>query len=179
MSIEDAEALYADGKALYEAGSYEEAADRFAELLWHPDFPTDGTREVHWNLGMCFVRLNNREKAIAQFEAGGWPESEYKAALQEQSEKMDEARTDSAKALLQEANDLFNAGSYEAAAGKYAELLIDPGLPATGMNECHWNLGLCYFQLGDDERGRGHMAAGHYADSDYREAYERIVAARG
>ena len=89
MSIEEAQALYDEGEALYQAGSYAEAADKFAELLWHPDFPTDGTKKVHWNLGMCFVRLNDREKAIAQFQAGGWPESEYKAELQDYCETSD------------------------------------------------------------------------------------------
>lgn len=179
MSIEDAQAIHREGDALYQAHQYEAAATKFTELLLHPDFPSDGMRQVHWNIGMCYVRLNNRDLAVDHFQAGSWSESEYGPVLQEQAANEHQAMVDAARAVLKDADSLYMSGSYSQAADRYAELLLHPGLPSDGMDEVHWNLGMCFFQLGNDELGRQHMAAGNYPESAYAEAYERISAARG
>ena len=168
---QDATQLFERANAAYAAADYSGASDLFAELLLHPGLPADSMREVHWNLGMCFLRMGNRELARQHFEAGGYGPSEYEHEFGDQEHG-------DARHLFERATSLFNGADYSEAADAFAELLIHPGLPADSMREVHWNLGMCYFHLGNDDLGRQHMAAGGYGEGDYHEAFEQVAASR-
>jgi tetratricopeptide (TPR) repeat protein len=172
----EARQLMDEAQRLYESGDYQGAANSFTMLLLHPGLPADGARETNWNLGMCAARLGDRDGAVRYFQAGGWSETEYAQHLPpgEASSQETEAR-----GLLQQANDLYNSGQYSAAADAYVNLLLHPGLPADGMREIHWNVGMCFFRMGNDDLGREHMQAGGWSESDYGELYQRIVEERG
>jgi tetratricopeptide (TPR) repeat protein len=173
---QEARGLMDEARALYEAGDYDGAANAFTMLLLHPGLPTDGLREVRWNLGMCAARAGDRENAVRYFQEGGWPETEYGQHLPPGGASDAEAE---ARGLLERANDLYNSGQYSPAADAYVELLLHPGLPAGAMREIHWNVGMCFFRLNNDQLGREHMSAGGWSESDYGEAYQRVVSERG
>jgi tetratricopeptide (TPR) repeat protein len=156
---------------VYEGGDYSRAADLFAELLLDPGMPADQMGTMHWDMGMCYFHLGNLDLARQHFEAGGFSESEYGPVFQEQ-------HTQEASRLFQEAVQVYEGGDYSRASDLFAELMFHPGMPADQMGTMHWDMGMCFFHLGDDDLGRQHMQAGGFSESDYADEYQRVVAAR-
>ena len=169
---DDARELFGRASAAYQGAHYEQAADLFTDLLLHPGFPADSMREVEWNLGMCYFRLGNAELGRQHMEAGGYREQDYRDAL-------GDVRTQQAQDVFARATAAYQGGQYEQAADLFAEVLLEPGLPADSMREIHWNLGMCYFRLGNEQLGHEHMAAGGYSESDYADALRDLHAQAG
>src|SRR4051794_10053343 len=103
MSEEDvaqARALVSRGAAQYGSNQWQEAADTFTELLLHPGLEAASMPEIHWNIGVCFAQLGNRDLAVQHFEAGGFGPAQYSEALQHVHQQ-------EGRALFEQANAAF------------------------------------------------------------------------
>jgi tetratricopeptide (TPR) repeat protein len=153
--------------ALYAEGRWTEAADGFAEVLLLPGFDAGGMGDIHWNLGMCFAQLGDWDLAVQHVQAGGYTEEEFRRIAAEQGIPGADSGTDAGQ-KLEEATALYQAQRWTEAADAFTELLLMPGLPADGMDEVHWNIGMCFAHLGDWDLAFSHVRSQGGDEGEFR-----------
>jgi TolA-binding protein len=168
MTVEQVREAMDSATALYQGGQWESAADAFTELLLEPE-ALSGSNEMHWNVAMCFARLGNMELALQHADAGGYSQADFRQAAAEAGIAGADAEAD-ARRQFDHAEALYQSESWEQAADAFTELLLMPGFPNNGMDEAHWNIGMCFARLGNMELAVQHAEAGGYNEADFRQA---------
>ena len=151
-NLRDAQHDFEQATQLYTSHQWDAAADAFTELLLNPGLPADSMREIHWNIAMCLAHNNDLSTALEHVRAGGYEESDFRAALQHSN--VDLARHD-----FEAAVELYRQGQWSQAADAFAELLLDPGTNADAMDEIQWNIAMCFAHLGNWDTAFGHIRA--------------------
>ncbi len=169
-STTEAQALYDQGKASFEAGRYDEALDTFAEVALHPGLPGTGLTDLNWNMALCFAHQADWAKARAQLEASGGDEAEFKSVLAARGVSWPAApgSREEAEQHYAFAKDAMEAGEHETALNAMAGLMLHPGLPSEGMDEMHWNMALCCAHLGRIATALGHLQNGGQSVEEFR-----------
>ncbi len=150
--VRDAQHDFEQATQLYTNQQWDAAADAFTELLVNPGLPADSMREIHWNIAMCLAHNNDVPTAIEHVRAGGYDESDFRAALQHSN--VDLARHD-----FEAAVELYRRGQWSEACDAFAALLLDPGVNADATDEIQWNMAMCFAHLGNWETAFGHIRA--------------------
>jgi len=151
-NVRDAQHDLEQANQLYVNQQWDAAADAFTALLLHAGLPADGMREVHWNIAMCLAHNHDVPTALEHVRAGGYQESDFRAALEQSN--VDLARHDFEAAL-----ELYRQGRWNEACDAFAELLLDPGTNADATDEIQWNMAMCFAHLGDWDTAFGHIRA--------------------
>ena len=166
--VRDAQHDFEQATQLYANQQWDAAADAFTALLLSPGLPADSMREIHWNIAMCLAHNHDMQTALEHVRAGGYQESDFRAALQ--SSNVDLARHDFDAAVA-----LYNEGRWNEACDAFASLLLDPGIDAGAMDEIQWNIAMCFAHLGNWETAFGHIRASGGDEQEFR----RTVTERG
>ena len=167
MTREEAQAQFERGSAAYREERWQEAADLFGDLFFEPEM-LDGTNEMHWNYAMCMAHLDNFPLALEHVRAGGYQETDFWEICRQHN--LRDARHDFDAAV-----ELYRAERWQEALDAFAELTLHPGMPADSLDELHWNMGMCYAQLGDWRLAFEHVEAGHHQSEEFR----RVTTERG
>jgi tetratricopeptide (TPR) repeat protein len=154
MTPEEVREAMDQATALYNDGQWEEAADRFADLVIEPE-AVHGAEDMHWNMAMCYAHLGEMEKAAQHVGASGYSANDFNDQF---------ARSKQAEAAA-----LYEQGEWDAAAEAFTELLLLPGLPASGTDEVHWNIAMCFACLGDWNKAFGHITEYGNDENEFRQ----------
>jgi tetratricopeptide (TPR) repeat protein len=162
-----ARSAYELAAALYNEQRWSEAADAFVELVLLPGVEASAMGEIHWNVAMCFARLGNWDLALQHVSAGGYTEEEFRRAAAEGGITGADSGAD-ARQRLADAAALYQNQQWSEAADAFTDLLLMPGLPADGMGEVHWNIGMCFAHLDNWELAFSHVRAGGGDEAEFR-----------
>ena len=154
MTAEEVREQMDRATALYKNGEWEAAIDLFSELAIEPE-GVQGAEEMHWNMAMCYAHLDDMEKATQHVGASGFAISDFHDQF--------------ARSKLAQAKALYEQQQWDAASSAFTHLLILPGLPADGMEEVHWNIGMCFARLGDWDRAFGHCRSFGGNENEFRQ----------
>ncbi|HEX9258059.1 MAG TPA: tetratricopeptide repeat protein [Acidimicrobiales bacterium] len=160
-NLRDAQGDYEAAVALYDNQQWEQACQAFAELVVHPGYPSDQVGAMHWNMAMCFAHMGNWDTAIEHVRAGGWDEQQFRETAA-QSNLRDAERE------FREAVALYESQQWEQACQAFAELLNHPGYPADQVGAMHWNMAMCFAQMGQWDRAFEHVREGNHDESEFR-----------
>ncbi len=161
--VRDAHHDYEQADQLYQQQRWSEAADAFVELMLHPGLGSDALAPMHWNVAMCLAHLGDYHTALEHVRAGGYQESDFREAMRS-------SNTEFARREYDDAVSLYERGEWSAAADAFVELMFSPGVDVGGMPALHWNVAMCFAQLGDWDTAFSHLRAGNQNETEFRNA---------
>jgi tetratricopeptide (TPR) repeat protein len=167
-NVRDARHDFAQAMELYNNQQWSEAADAFTALTLHTGLDASAMDELHWNIAMCLAHLGDYPTALEHVRAGRHDEAEFRRAMRT-------SNVNFAREEFRQAVDLYHNERWSEAADAFTELMINPGVDASAMDELHWNLAMCLANQGDWDTAFGHIRAGHLDEAEFR----RTVTGRG